>query len=114
MGRKPKTDIDIIDECDEFLDSFSNERKINLQRLLASLTNLNPEKKEDKQTIRDLIYLINDFVLEHKREVDCEKIKANSFIKIIEKILENTHLASEEELNYYNRVVEILISFEKF
>ncbi|MFA5485077.1 MAG: helicase C-terminal domain-containing protein [Candidatus Pacearchaeota archaeon] len=113
MGRKPKTDIDIIDECDEFLDSFSNERKINLQRLLASLTNLNPEKKEDKQTIRDLIYLINDFVLEHKREVDCEKIKANSFIKIIEKILENTHLASEEELNYYNRVVEILISFEK-
>lgn len=113
MGRKPKTDIDIIDECDEFLDSFSNERKINLQRLLASLTNLNPEKKEDKQTIRDLIYLINDFVLEHKKEVDCEKIKANSFIKIIEKILENTHLASEEELNYYNRIVEILISFEK-
>ncbi|MDD2444832.1 MAG: helicase C-terminal domain-containing protein [Candidatus Nanoarchaeia archaeon] len=113
MGRKPKTEIDIIDECDEFLDSFSNERKINLQRLLTSLTNLNPEKKEDKQSVRDLIYLINDFVLEHKREVDCEKVKTISFIKIIEKILENTHLASEEELNYYNRVVEILISFEK-
>lgn len=113
MGRKPKTEIDIIDECDEFLDSFSNERKINLQRLLTSLTNLNPEKKEDKQSVRDLIYLINDFVLEHKREVDCEKVKTISFIKIIDKILENTHLASEEELNYYNRVVEILISFEK-
>ncbi len=113
MGRKPKTEIDIIDECDEFLDSFSNERKINLQRLLTSLTNLNPEKKEDKQSVRDLIYLINDFVLEHKREVDCEKVKTVSFIKIIDKILENTHLASEEELNYYNRVVEILISFEK-
>ena len=33
LGRKPKTDLDIIDECDEFLDSFSSERKININRL---------------------------------------------------------------------------------
>ena len=46
MGRKPKTDIDIIDECDEFLDNFSNEKTINLNRLLYALSNLNPIKRE--------------------------------------------------------------------
>lgn len=113
MGRKPKTQIDIIDECDEFLDSFSNERKINLQRLLTSLTNLTPPKREDKQVVKELIYQINEFVLNNKNEIDCEKVNTTEFNKIIEKILENTHLAYEEELNYYNRVVEILVSFDK-
>ena len=50
LGRKPKTDLDIIDECDEFLDSFSNERKINLNRLQSALSNLMPQDQE-KRTI---------------------------------------------------------------
>jgi Rad3-related DNA helicase len=37
IGRKPKTEADIIDECDEFLDSFANQRTINLDRLQNTL-----------------------------------------------------------------------------
>lgn len=37
MNRKPATEVEIIDECDEFLDNFSNEREINLDRLQTSL-----------------------------------------------------------------------------
>ena len=28
LNRKPQTEVEIIDECDEFLDSFSNKRTI--------------------------------------------------------------------------------------
>src|SRR3989339_415067 len=71
IGRKPKTDLDIIDECDEFLDSFSSERKINIKRL-------------DKSPI----------------------------LQILETALQNPNLAEDEELNYYNTIVEIARSFE--
>ena len=37
LGRKPKTAVDIIDECDEFLDKFSNTETINLNKFQAAL-----------------------------------------------------------------------------
>ena len=37
LNRKPKTEVEIIDECDEFLDSLTNQRVINIDRLLNSL-----------------------------------------------------------------------------
>ena len=40
IGRKPLTEVEIIDECDEFLDSFSNQRNLNLERLQNSLIQL--------------------------------------------------------------------------
>ena len=33
LNRKPLTEVEIIDECDEFLDKFSNQRRINIERL---------------------------------------------------------------------------------
>ena len=40
MNRKPETEAEIIDECDEFLDGFSNERTINVERLQNSLNQI--------------------------------------------------------------------------
>jgi len=37
LDRKPLTEIEIIDECDEFLDSFSNQKNLNIDRLQNSL-----------------------------------------------------------------------------
>ncbi|MCK5043680.1 DEAD/DEAH box helicase family protein [Candidatus Pacearchaeota archaeon] len=37
LNRKPATEVEIIDECDEFLDSFSNQKNINLDRFQTSL-----------------------------------------------------------------------------
>jgi len=37
IGRKPLTEVEIVDECDEFLDSFANQRNLNLDRLQNSL-----------------------------------------------------------------------------
>ena len=37
LNRKPRTEVEVIDECDEFLDNFSNQRAINLDRLQQTL-----------------------------------------------------------------------------
>ena len=59
MDRKPETAVEIIDECDEFLDTFSNQRTINIERLQNSLQHLYGEVKsvqaESSQT-RDRLH----------------------------------------------------------
>jgi len=112
LGRKPKTDIEIIDECDEFLDSFANERKISINRLVSALSNLAPGTKERKQATKDLIQKLNYYLFDKKSDVDCEKVQKNSFKEIIDLILENPNLAEDEEFNYYNTAVEIARSFD--
>jgi intein/homing endonuclease len=102
LGRKPKTDLDIIDECDEFLDSFA--------KLHSSLSNLTPQEKEDRTIIKKLIHKINDILYE--KEIEIQKIKQSPMLDIIELAIENPNLAEDEELNYYNTLVEIARSFE--
>ena len=63
LGRKPKTDLEIIDECDEFLDSFANERRINLNRLHAAISNLMPSDQEKRRISKELLHKINDILL---------------------------------------------------
>ena len=52
MDRKLATDIEIIDECDEFLDNFSNSKKINVNRLNLSLGGLFAENKKIQKIIQ--------------------------------------------------------------
>jgi len=111
IGRKPKTDLDIIDECDEFLDSFSSERKLNLNRLASSLLNLMPKDKDKKNKVKELIREVND-VLFSPKVTDIQKLEDSSISKIIKIALENPNLAEDEELNYFNTLVEIAYSFE--
>jgi len=40
LGRKPYTEVDIIDEADEFLDSLFQQEELNLNRLSSALRNL--------------------------------------------------------------------------
>ncbi len=111
LGRKPKTDLDIIDECDEFLDSFSSERKININRLASSLTNLMPKDQDKRTALKNIIKLCND-ILFNPPITDIEKLSKSPILKILELAIENPNLAEDEELNYYNNIVEIARSFE--
>ena len=111
IGRKPKTDLDIIDECDEFLDNFADERKININRLVSSLSNLFPPSSEERDAIKDLVFLANKLTQENVTGV--EKIKKTLMHDLFEKILANPYIAEGEDNNYYNQVFEIVKSFEK-
>jgi len=111
IGRKPRTDVEIIDECDEFLDSFANERRINLNRLLTAVSNLLPPDQEKRAKVKEIIHKINDLLF-NPPKIDIQKLKESPLIDLIQTIIENPSLAEEEELNYYNNVVEIASSFE--
>ena len=80
IKRKPSTEAEIIDECDEFLDSFSNQRTINLDRLQASL--INPgELNEDNA---DFLATIGDLVKELKRDPEIKELAEKGEIKQIQ------------------------------
>ncbi len=111
IGRKPKTDLDIIDECDEFLDAFSSERKININRLAQSLTNLMPKDQDKRNAVKNLLKICND-ILFSPPITDIEKLSKSPILQILEIAIENPNLAEDEELNYYNNIVEIARSFE--
>ena len=60
MNRKPETEAEIIDECDEFLDSFSSERAVNIDRLLNSLNQIFVEHEDSEFIIRKIGKIIDE------------------------------------------------------
>jgi len=58
IGRKPLTEVEIIDECDEFLDSFSNQRNLNIERLQNSLIQLAMKGEIAEGFIKEMVETI--------------------------------------------------------
>ena len=58
IGRKPLTEVEIIDECDEFLDSFSNQRNLNIERLQNSLIQLAIKEEIAEKFVKEMIEII--------------------------------------------------------
>jgi len=59
LNRKPLTEAEIIDECDEFLDSFTNERHINLDRMQNSLIQFLGMKDSHHEIVEELSKVIS-------------------------------------------------------
>jgi Rad3-related DNA helicase len=112
IGRKPKTDIEIIDECDEFLDNFANEKKININRLQQAMVKLTPFEQKDRTALKEILNDVNSFLF-NQEKIEIQKLASSKLYSLLEKILKAPNLASDEELNYYNTVVDIARSFEK-
>jgi len=99
MDRKPLTEVEIIDECDEFLDSFSNDEKINLNRLNYALRGLFAENEKIDKIIDEMVELVKSILKDE--EIDTyiaeEKILALKDTKIFP-LLE--HFFNSEILKY--------------
>jgi len=59
INRKPLTEVEIIDECDEFLDSFSNQRNINIDRFQNSLIHIVGSEEKTEKIIHEMHQIIN-------------------------------------------------------
>ncbi len=120
LDRKPETEVDIIDEADEFLDNFSSQEEINLTRLYNSLKTIRSESENVGKTIDKIVELIE---LEEKNKkalgIDENKIfeaKETYILKIINLLNGDKELQSEieiDELNYANKVLEIAEEFKE-
>ncbi len=118
IGRKPATEIEIIDEADEFLDSFSNSLEINLTRLgnslriLGSIEGAGSVDKiskiiENEEKNKRALGIIEDEIFE------LEDSKLNEMIRIL---LSDKELESEiriDDTNYTNSVLDELKFFSE-
>jgi Rad3-related DNA helicase len=119
LGRKPLTEVDIIDEADEFLDEFFQQDELNLTRLLASARGFSPDSNLAKNSLNKIKNWI-ELEEQNKRATGVKEdvVFHISETKIGEILLElnlSLDLESEitlDELNYLNKAVETAHAFE--
>ena len=113
MNRKPATEVEIIDECDEFLDSFSNSSLINLNRLHYALGYLFSDNNETNQEINKLNNLVVEIANSNNKE-EVVPIKETKIIDILKIFLEKEIMNNVEcdEENYCYHVDEVAREFE--
>jgi putative RecB family exonuclease len=123
MDRKPSTEIEIIDECDDFLDSFANQERLNLSRLLFSLTAIKTPDNAVAGLLDSLIDLINSIRVKYTKDA-----KGEEFSEIfrmpqtpIEELLKTTFANADtleqidlEESNYLYHLCEVAKMFSEF
>jgi len=115
--RKPSTEVEIIDECDEFLDGFSNTRMINLERLQNSLTQVIDKDVEEKtKELFELIFhLMKDKrILNSIENGEIFPLKATGIYDILRIFLDGSWLANVDEESYLFDVVETAKMFAEF
>jgi Rad3-related DNA helicase len=59
LNRKPQTEVEIIDEGDEFLDSFSNQQTLSLDKLHFSLLQIMSNDSVVKNNVEEMQKIIN-------------------------------------------------------
>ncbi len=118
IGRKPATEVEIIDEADEFLDSLFQQEEINLTRLAASLASLIPENITTRETISKILELLK-FEEQNKRVLGIDEsqvfhIGETNLTKILKLIEKDKELEAEillDENSYANKTLELANDF---
>ncbi|MFH1802943.1 MAG: helicase C-terminal domain-containing protein [archaeon] len=118
LGRKPATEVDIIDEADEFLDKFSNSVELNLTRLDAAMRMLVVDSEKARDSIKRIVNLI-DLEETNKRAlgVNEEKVyelKETKIGDLLKEFLHNPDLEVEievDDMNYGNAALEAAKDF---
>lgn len=105
LGRKPSTEVEIIDECDEFLDHLSVEGSINLDKLRNELTIFKTEDEKERKLLSLIIDDINSIINEARRNINSEDIVPVDKTGVMELIKSITH----NDLFYENRDEESYI-----
>jgi len=128
LGRKPLTDVEIIDECDEFLDSFALEGTINLSRLRNELSMIITTEESQRDLVDSLLVDVSNLLQtlhEHIGEKDnillAEKTSVVDMIKALvnsdlyEIITEDSYLEHCVEIakKFYEVLPETYLNFYK-
>ncbi len=119
IGRKPATEVDIIDEADDFLDDLFQQESLNLTRLARALEMIVPDHSGVKEKIRKIIELID---VEEQRSralgIDSKEIyslRETQIAHLLSLAIGDAALEAEiviDELNYGNKLLEIAHHFK--
>ncbi len=117
LNRKPMTEVEIIDECDEFLDSFTNQEQINLTRLLYSLNFVFTDKKQNQKLISELTDITNAIKRKFAPSNEIFPIKNTLIEHLLQTFLKNSEFLDEieiDESNYLFHLDEVARIFMDF
>lgn len=120
LNRKPSTEIEIIDECDEFLDSFSNQRNINIDRLQNSLNHAIIHGEENFQIIHEINEILNHIkknskINEFVKNKEIVELKKTGLYDLFKIFLKNSEFMNEiDEESYVYDVENTIKMFEQF
>ncbi|MEK6889050.1 MAG: helicase C-terminal domain-containing protein [Nanoarchaeota archaeon] len=120
LDRKPETEVDVVDECDEFLDNFSAQEELNLTKLGVALKGIVPENEFSLEILDKISELIE---LEHRNkkalginENKIFHISETNVQKILNLIFRDETLQAEielDEMNYANKALEVIEQFKE-
>ncbi len=119
LNRKPLTEVEIIDECDEFLDSFSNRKTINIDRLQNSLVQVWDRTEKSEKAIREINEILRDLkrdkmieqAVYYKRIIPIKETPVYHLLKIF---LNSDFLEEVDDESYLLDVDETAMMFENF
>ncbi|MBI5803933.1 hypothetical protein HY450_01685 [Candidatus Pacearchaeota archaeon] len=121
LGRKPLTEVDIIDEADVYLDNLFEQSELNLTWLSNALKILNIESPSAQNSVSK----IRELILSEEKNKQATGINESQIFKIedtkIKQILKilnsDAELQSEiliDELNYSNKALEVAKEFSEY
>lgn len=115
IGRKPFTDVEIIDECDEFLDNFALEGTINFSRLNNELANCICNEDSEKklvasvsENIAEVIELSRKYISEKDNVVALDK---TSVVEVIKSLVKSDFQEIMGEESYLEHCIEVSKKF---
>ena len=119
MNRKPSTEVEIIDECDEFLDKFSNQRSINIDRLQNSLVYVFGKERVE-MVLKEIGEIIKEFkrnerinhALESEEIIPLKETGIYDLLKIF--LTSNDFLDEIDDESYLFDIEETAKMFEEF
>lgn len=117
MNRKPQTELEIIDECDEFLDSFANQERINLNRLSFALNTIFPENEENKKILNELTDITNTIRRKYQESNEIFDLNGTVIEDLIRALMTNGDFLEDcevDESNYLYQVNEIATMFHDY
>jgi Rad3-related DNA helicase len=120
MNRKPETEAEIIDEYDEFLDSFSNQRVINVERLQNSLNQIVVEYPDTELILKRIGRIIEEIKsnprIQHSTSSkEIIPLKETEVYDLFKLILENKEFLYDiDDESYLYEVAETARMFDEF
>jgi hypothetical protein len=106
LNRKPSTEVEIVDECDEFLDSFSNQRNINVDRLINSLGQI-PVIEEDNfnkiNEIKEILRQLKNDIKVHNliKTKEIISLKETGIYDLLKIFIKNSEFIEEADEESY-------------
>ncbi len=107
LDRKPATDVEIIDECDEFLDNLGNEKNINFNFMMKKLEEVwhkaDAEHRELFQEIMDRVQkiLVAKWINPMIEDEEVVKVQDTPLINLFNTLLKSEFLLEHEELESF-------------